>query len=419
MKAVVLEASGGFAAVLRDDGAVEKIRRVCHVGETIELEDRKITAFPKRMAQWAAAAAAALILFTGGILGYNNAYAFSYVSLDTNPSIEFVLNRKNEVLRVSALNDDAKAIVDSVNEGRSRKDSLTDVIKQTTECLYEQAYLGKDCDNYILISVASHGDRQARHLFEEVDEYYSEFNSELTVIVTEATTQEAHRAQKLGVSTGRYKLAEDIVGSESGGITQEDADRYGGMPVRELLEERGPEPIYVVGQTAPPPPGEDAASEEPGQAPDDSMPPPKPEGEGVPPPKPEGEDDPMAQAEGSPPPKPEGDYWFSPQSEGSPPPKPEESTNPAQQAEGSPPPKPEGETGYPPQDGSSPKQGVGGNSESAPVPPQGGGYEPVPPPGGGYEPAPPLGGGYEPAPPPGGDYPPVPPQGGGPGGPSN
>ena len=115
MKAVVLETHGGFAAVLRDDGVVEKIRRSCQVGETVELEERKVVAFPKRIGRWSVAAAAALILLTsGGLYGYNNAYAYSYVTLDINPSIEYVLNRKNEILRVTALNDDAQAIVESV-----------------------------------------------------------------------------------------------------------------------------------------------------------------------------------------------------------------------------------------------------------------------------------------------------------------
>ena len=416
MRAVVLETRGSFAAVLRDDGVVEKIRRVCQVGETIELAEKKIIDFPKRMGQWAAAAAAAIILFTGGILGYNNAYAYSYVTMDTNPSIEYVLNRKNQVLRVTALNEDAQSIVDGVNERRSRKDSLTDVIGQTTERLYEQAYLGEDCDNYILISVASHGDRQARSLIEEVDEYYIGYNDELTVVVTEATTREAREAQKLGVSTGRYKMAEDIVGSEGGGITQEDADRFGEMPVSELLEERGPEPIHVVGQTPPPKPEEGAASSEPGQAPGESSPPPKPEGEAgfappgesAPPQKPQEVFGFVPQDAGSPPPKPEGEAEFAAQTESSPPPKPEESAKPISQTESSPPPKPEGGTGSAPQPGSSPQPAPGGDSDPVPAPPQGGGYDPVPPQGG-YDPAPPQGGGYDPAPP----------QGGGPGGPSN
>ena len=49
MKAVVLEVRDGYAAVLREDGVVEKLRRSCEVGETIELEEQSpIVRLPQR-----------------------------------------------------------------------------------------------------------------------------------------------------------------------------------------------------------------------------------------------------------------------------------------------------------------------------------------------------------------------------------
>jgi len=275
MKAIVLQTDGGFAAVLRDDGVVEKIRRSCNVGETIELEEQKVVRFPKRLTQWAAGAAAALILLAGGgMYGYNNAYAYSYVTLDTNPSIEYTLNRKNEVLRITALNEDAESIVESLNAAGVKKESLTDAIGRTTELLYEGAYLGEDCDNCILVSVTSHGDRQAQDLLEEVGVYYSDYENELTVYVTEATTSEAKQAQMLGVSTGRYKLAEDMLGGEEG-MTREEAERFEQTTVRELIGGSGADMIHAVGEAIPRageaiPDGEaEEASEEPagGQTP--------------------------------------------------------------------------------------------------------------------------------------------------------
>lgn len=239
MKAVVLEIRGAYAAVLREDGVVEKIRRSCQVGETIELEEKKVVAFPKRMGQWTAAAVAALILLTGGgVYGYNNAYAYSYVTVDANPSIEYVLNRKNELLRVTALNEDAEAIVESLMAAGVKDETIYDAIGDTTALLYESGYLGEDGDNCLVISVTSRGEAQAQTLLEEIETYCGEHGEELTVFVTEATPDEARNAQKLGVSTGRYKLAEDIVGGESG-ITSENAERFGSAPVRELIEERG------------------------------------------------------------------------------------------------------------------------------------------------------------------------------------
>lgn len=232
MKAVVLETRDGWAAVLRDDGVVEKIRRRCEVGDTIELEDRSVIPFPKRVGRMATAAAAALILLTGGgLYGYNNAYAYSYVTLDANPSIEYVLNRRNEVLRVAALNEDAEPIVATLNESGVRKESLSDAIDETIALLYESDYLTEDGDNCILISVSSRGSEQAQYLLDEVGAYYDEHENELTVYVAEATAEDTRQAQKLGVSTGRFKLAEELDG-------EPDADRIENATVRELIDAR-------------------------------------------------------------------------------------------------------------------------------------------------------------------------------------
>ena len=70
MKAVVVKVRKGEAAVLREDGTVEVIRRDCRAGETIELAE-KVTAFlPKRQRRVrrlaAAAAAAVRALGIGG-----------------------------------------------------------------------------------------------------------------------------------------------------------------------------------------------------------------------------------------------------------------------------------------------------------------------------------------------------------------
>ena len=242
MKAVVLEVRGGYAAVLKEDGTVEKIRRSCAVGDTIELtEEAKIVAFPKKPVRWVAAAAAALVILSaGGTYGYNTAYAYSYVTLDANPSLEYVLNRQNRVLSISALNEDAEAIAEALNDSGIRRATLTEAIEETTELLYEADYLGEDSDNCLLVSVNSHGKRQQESLTEEVDAYFSARGDEkeLTVYVTDVTREERQQADALGVSAGRYKLMEDILG-QTEQPTEAEAERIGSAPVRELLEEGG------------------------------------------------------------------------------------------------------------------------------------------------------------------------------------
>ena len=230
MKAVVLETRGEWAAVLRDDGVVEKIRRQCSVGDTIEISVGKTIQFPGRFAKMTAAAAAAVIILTGGgLYGYNNAYAYSYVTLDANPSIEYVLNRKNELLKVSALNEEAEEIVRALTEENIRGESLSQIVGQTTELLRENEYL-EDEDNVLLISITSKGEKQAQELLGEVDAFTSSVDDELEVYVTEASSEDASEARRLGVSTGRYKIA-----SEETAVSDGDAERISRTTVRELI----------------------------------------------------------------------------------------------------------------------------------------------------------------------------------------
>lgn len=65
----------------------------------------------ERHRRYIIAAAAVLLLCTTGVYSYNNVVASSYVSLDADTSIEYTLNRKNQVLDVTALNEEAEKIV--------------------------------------------------------------------------------------------------------------------------------------------------------------------------------------------------------------------------------------------------------------------------------------------------------------------
>lgn len=240
MKAVVLEIRDGYAAVLREDGVVEKLRRDCRVGETIELSEAgRVTRLP-RAGRWVAAAAAALVIVSaGGGWGYNNAYAYSYVTLDANPSIEYTLNRKNRVLSVSALNEEGAALAEELSDLKNA--SLTDAVAAATDALYERDYLGENTENCLLLSVSSRGEAQQTALTEELDAYFAARTETeddgLQVYVTSATRADARQAAAQGVSAGRYVVARDIAERDSGG--PQDIVRMENETVGRLLEEKG------------------------------------------------------------------------------------------------------------------------------------------------------------------------------------
>ncbi len=231
MKAVVLEVRDGMAAVLLEDQTIRRIRCDCEVGDTIEIHEAKKQApLTKRATRWVAAAVAALVLVSGGSYGYNNAYAYSYVTLDAESSIEFVLNRKNEVLRVSALNDDAVPVVEELTASSVRGMAFAEVLEEAAALLPAP---DADC---LLISVSSRGETQREHLNAEIEAFKS--RDEAAVYVANATVEDGKAARSLGMSTGRYVLMEEA--NAANGASPADFDT---APVTELIERSGRAPI--------------------------------------------------------------------------------------------------------------------------------------------------------------------------------
>ncbi len=230
MKAVVLEIKNGMAAVMKEDGTVEKVKRVCEVGDVIEITEKaKIHAFPKaRKFQAVAAAAVAVLVLLGGTFHYRTSVkACTYVSMDVNPSLEYVLNSKDRVLTLKAWNEDAAPIVDFLNtEGKIKGRAIDEAISETTQYLKELGYLGQtEKEDNILVSVATSDDAVSERVAAVVRTAIEE-NEEIPVrIEVKQTTLEEHKqAEEYGISTGRYVKA--VEGKEreadaSGEMTEE------------------------------------------------------------------------------------------------------------------------------------------------------------------------------------------------------
>ena len=136
MKGIVLEIRDGVAAVLREDGVVVKSLQHCSVGDTVEVPgDQVIRLRTYRRA--AIAAAAAVLLLTGTVYGYNNIIPVSQVTVETGGAeLSYTLNRKGQVLRTEAVNEEAREIVERLNAGRNgsiieKRITLTEALEQT------------------------------------------------------------------------------------------------------------------------------------------------------------------------------------------------------------------------------------------------------------------------------------------------
>lgn len=252
MKAVVLEVRGKEAVLLTTDGEIIKIRQKnLTTGDTIELSEKQakgnVISYREILRYGSVAAAAALILGSGGLYSYNNVVACSYVSLDSTPSIEYTLNRKNLVLDVTALNEEATEIVQDLKDAGIKKNTLGEAMEMTARLLEKYGYMDTDATDYVLVNVSSDDEKLRNLLKEEANTVFDNINTDNTeninVTVTESSVSDRKNAKSLGISSGEYQEIQRIKENETAGskpeISADDIDKYSGLGVRELLETSG------------------------------------------------------------------------------------------------------------------------------------------------------------------------------------
>ncbi len=256
MKAVVMENKNKVCAVLCDDGTFRKVKGDYPVGTELVYEDvmtndkrsAKKRFFASNTLKYLGALAAAVLLFTG-VSSYEMVLACSYVTLDVNPSIEYALNRLNRVISVTAINDDAKDVVESLNESGIKMSELDEAIDMTVDELKERGYLADD-DSAVLIDVVSDTENRESKLADSV-ESTEVYNSGTTSVVCLSSSQDSrNEAMKQGISTGRYEVMletqraegsfENAGSAEDDNIEEADAESvetYKTRSVKELINE--------------------------------------------------------------------------------------------------------------------------------------------------------------------------------------
>ena len=201
MKAVVLEVKDGKSAILMKDGTVRKVNKAYKVGQTINISARSGS-----YVRYIGMVAAALVLITTGgfAYGYETVQACSYVTLDINPSIEYVMNRLDQVIGIEAINEDAVSIVDEVNDITDRKASLSEAVGNTLDVLNENGYMSED-EDVLLVDIVSDDDKRSGELRKEIDIIITGHEDD-TFNVVSSGIGERNVAHERGISAGRYRM---------------------------------------------------------------------------------------------------------------------------------------------------------------------------------------------------------------------
>ncbi len=166
-----------------------------------------------------------LVLCGVGFFTYKYLQPTTVVTLDINPSIELLLNRKNVVKKVTALNDDAKEIITDNIKDKDIKSAI-DII--TTNVIDK----GFAKDNFATVIVYSKG-ISSNEIQKELTESFQDKNVGSKVIIVDSLTEEDKElAKKYGISEAKAAVINQIT-EEKENIAPQDLIE---KPVNELDE---------------------------------------------------------------------------------------------------------------------------------------------------------------------------------------
>ena len=168
---------------------------------------------PLRLAALAAAACLVLAIGGGSIYYNQSQTAASIVSLDVNPSIELVLNRRERVLRATPLNEDAAAVLDGMDLTGSTLDVAVNALMGS---LLKNGYVD-ELANSILITVEDDNAARASQLESQLTETVnavmtsSSINGAILSQVVNQNQDLQAKADEYGISLGKAQLIQQLV----------------------------------------------------------------------------------------------------------------------------------------------------------------------------------------------------------------
>ncbi|NLP34544.1 MAG: hypothetical protein GX359_05020, partial [Clostridiales bacterium] len=236
MKAVVVEIKNRYVAVLSDDGCIVKIKNNNYeIGQVIQMSRSKIH-MTKKIAAFAASAAAMVILSTGT---WAYASPYSYVSLDVNPSIEFTVNRFDRVLKVRATNDDGTEFLKEVNLNDLKNETIKEALSTTVEQISQAGYFEGNIEAGLVIATSAKNEKKAEDLAKELQETVDtdlvESGQEVQVESFKVGYERVQKAKELGVTPGKLNLVEKLQESATDPTTI-DIEEWLNKPVKEIMK---------------------------------------------------------------------------------------------------------------------------------------------------------------------------------------
>jgi hypothetical protein len=149
---------------------------------------------------------AVLIVILGSFIPmYQANKAYAYMSIDVNPSIELGVNKKMQVVKISAFNNEGKKILSHINEWK--KEGVLQLTQTILNEMKEQGYFREHHE--VIISTVRTEKTEKRteekltNNLHEIKEVVKEKHLQPTMLT--GTKKDMEKAHHLGITTGKYQ----------------------------------------------------------------------------------------------------------------------------------------------------------------------------------------------------------------------
>lgn len=202
-KGLLLEKNGEGIVLTRDGDFRFVPPPVAEVGAEIPLP------FPPVVRWWLLSLAAVLAAVFVGLSFYRCflPVPVAYVALDINPSVELGLDRQEQVIRVQALNSDAKRLIAGLE---LRGQPVAQAVRLLIGRAAALGYVGSDREGVVLLTVTRMREGisapQPAELAAAAAQEVEKRRLAVKIVATAVPTEYRKEAHRLGLSPGRYML---------------------------------------------------------------------------------------------------------------------------------------------------------------------------------------------------------------------
>jgi hypothetical protein len=238
-KAVVLTPEGDFVKIVLAKDHQNVVGNEVNV-EVATTAKREFSPFKNRRTIPAFSFGAAFIVFCLILTNFfffqsPNHVVAAYVSFDVNPSIEVSIDEDLDVIKVEAINEDAKALIPNFEDYYGK--DIDEFANFFFEQLESSGYLNEY--NEILVVTTVKEDKPNKNIQKDIEERINDAKEstipknkvEEVEVIVKATTYENHEdAEKNGFTTGKYITYLDAKNNGSNITIKEAKD----MPIKEL-----------------------------------------------------------------------------------------------------------------------------------------------------------------------------------------